>query len=204
MGPADKKKRATYQDVLDAPEYNVAEIIAGQLSLAPRPGAPHARVTTALGNVLSHFDGGGGPGGWTFLDEPELHFGDEILVPDIGAWREERMPIVPDAPFITLPPDWVCEVISESTERRDRLEKLPLYASFGIAYAWLVHPRHRSIEAFELRDGHWTIIGIHRDADRARIQPFEALELDLMRLWSKTPMPTRASDGSTYYQFEGP
>ncbi|MBA3393670.1 MAG: Uma2 family endonuclease [Deltaproteobacteria bacterium] len=204
--PADKKKLATYQDVLDAPPYTVAEIIAGELHVSPRPGTPHAVIASALGGELySPFGAGrGGPGGWTILDEPELHFRDEVVVPDLAGWREERLPIVPDEPFLTLSPDWICEVLSRSTETRDRLEKMPLYASVGIRHAWLVQAKSRSIEAFRLHDGMWLAIGVYRDAGKARIEPFDAIELDLARLWAKTPQPTRASDGATYYQFEGP
>lgn len=203
MDPADKKKRATYQDVLDAPEYKVAEIIAGELHVSPRPGAPHTRVATVIGHVLSQFDGGsGGPGGWTFLDEPELHFGDDIVIPDLAGWREARMPIVPNDPFLTIAPDWICEVISDSTEKRDRMQKMPIYARAGVDLAWLVHPKYRTIEVFRRQANSWLNLALYDDAKAARIAPFEAIELDLTRLWAKTPLPTRASDGSVYYEYE--
>ncbi|MDQ3341772.1 MAG: Uma2 family endonuclease [Myxococcota bacterium] len=204
MDPADKKKRATYQDVLDAPEHKVAEIIGGELHLSPRPGAPHARVATVIGHVLSQFDGGSaGPGGWTFLFEPELHFGDDIVIPDLAGWREARMPLVPNDPFVTLAPDWICEVISDSTEKRDRMKKMPIYATAGIDFAWLVHPKYRSIEVFRRQGDGWLTVTVHDDPARtARIMPFDAVELDLARLWAKTPLPTRASDGSMYYEYE--
>ena len=201
--PVEKKLRATYQDVLDAPESKVAEIIAGELHLSPRPGAPHARVATVVGNVLSQFDGGsGGPGGWTFLDEPELHLGDDIVIPDLAGWREARMPIVPNDPFVTLAPDWICEVISESTEKRDRMQKMPIYAAAGVDHAWLVHPKYRTIEVFRRQADKWLVVASYDDAKPARIEPFDAIELDAARLWAKTPLPTRASDGSVYYEYE--
>jgi len=196
---AQVKKRATYQDVLDAPEHLVAEIIGGELRLSPRPGGPATAVATAVADELGppFKRGRGGPGGWIILFEPELHLGEEILVPDLAGWRRERMPLVPDDAFFTLAPDWICEVLSKSTEKSDRAEKMQLYASFGVRHVWLVHPRLRTLEAFRLHDGHWLAVGVHKDLDRARVEPFDAIELDLAALWADVPMPTRAQESGS-------
>ena len=205
MDPANNKRRATYQDVIDSPEHMVAEIIGGELRLSNRPAGPAIAVASAIGEELGppFKRGRGGPGGWLILDEPELHLGDEIVVPDLAGWRRERLSIVPDAAFITVPPDWVCEVLSKSTEKTDRTEKMPLYASFGVPHAWLVHPRRRTLEAFQLRDGKWLATAVYKDTDRARIEPFDAIELDLAVLWADVPLPTRASEEPAHYAFEG-
>ena len=201
--PGKTRKRATYQDVLDAPPNKRAEIIDGVLQLSPRPGAPHIAVASAtFGELQPPFGRGrGGPGGWVFMSEPELHLGADVLVPDVAAWRQERMAVVPDAAYFTLPPDWICEVLSLSTERIDRLDKMPVYARAGIAHAWLVSPRMRSIETYRLVDGQWMTAGIHKDAERARIAPFDAIELDLAMLWAEAPLPTRASEPSAAYDW---
>src|SRR5215510_3341747 len=104
-------RRATYQDVLNTPEHIVAEVIDGVLYEFSRPRAPHAQVAMNLAAELHppFGRGRGGPGGWLFLPEPELHFGDDIVVPDIAGWRRERMPAVKDVAFLTLAPDWLCE-----------------------------------------------------------------------------------------------
>jgi Uma2 family endonuclease len=198
-----KKKRATYQDVIDAPPTMVAEIINGELRLTSRPRLPGATAASALGNELGppFWRGRGGPGGWIILDEPELHLADEILVPDLAGWRRERLPIIPDEAFITVPPDWVCEVLSKSTHRTDRAEKMPLYASFGVAYAWLVNPRDRTLEAYRLENGRWLQLAVHKDDERVRIEPFGAIELDLSVLWADVALPTRASEGSVEYEY---
>ena len=199
-----QKKRATYQDVLDAPEHMIAEIIGGELRLSPRPGGPATSVASRLFRLLGPFDGGpggpGGPGGWLILFEPELHLADEIVVPDLAAWRCERMPVVPEGAFCTVPPDWVCEVLSASTAKMDRLEKLPLYASFGIQYAWLVHPVRRTIEAFRLDNSALVASGVYRSPDRARIEPFAAIEIDLAAPWANVPLPMRTSEERGHYE----
>src|ERR1700744_4250912 len=129
------KKRATYADLLAAPENLVAEIIHGVLSTQPRPALPHTRAPSRLGAKLGGpFDlGDGGPGGWVILDEPELHLRDsDVLVPDLAGWRLRRMPRLPlEATAVELAPDWVCEVLSPSTAATDRADKLPIYAAEG-------------------------------------------------------------------------
>ena len=203
--PVDKKKRATYQDVLDAPANKVAEIVNGELRLSPHPGAPHTVVASVLGGELyAPFGRDGGPGGWILLDEPELHLGEDIVVPDLAGWRIERMPMAPDASFFTLPPDWVCEVISLSTEKHDRIDKMKIYAGAGVGSIWLVNPTRRSLEAYRLVDGNWMVVGLHKDTDRARIEPFETFELDLARLWMRSPLPTRAQEQPGHYEYDPP
>jgi len=184
-------KRATYEDVLNAPEHKVAEILDGELFLSPRPAPRHAvahsRLLGALGRPFD--DGVGGPGGWWILTEPELHFGEQVVVPDLAGWRRERLPAMPEEAFFSLAPDWVCEVLSPSTGRIDRGRKLRIYAEAGVAHAWLVNPLERTLEVLRLREGAWTIVAVCSDSDAVRIEPFEAIDLELGRLWVDPPAP---------------
>lgn len=181
------RRKATYEDVLTAPRHQVAEIIAGELRLSPRPAKPHAAAATALGEELGppFKRGRGGPGGWILLFEPELHLREDILVPDLAGWRRERLPVLTnDEPFFTLPPDWVCDVPSRATSRSDRSEKLPIYARDGVKHAWLVDPMDRTLEVLRLDGGRWSILAVHRDDEQIRAEPFDAIELDLGVLWA--------------------
>ena len=177
--------RATYQDVLDAPAHQVAEIVDGTLHTHPRSAVPHTRASSVLGRKIGapYDDEVGGPGGWWILDEPELHLGEDIVVPDLAGWRRERMPELPDAAYFTLAPDWVCEVLSPSTRRLDLQGKRPIYAREGVAHLWLVDPTDRTLEAFELRDGEWVLIACAKDDDLVSIPPFDAITFSLADLW---------------------
>ena len=183
---AERSARATYQDVLDAPAHRVAELIDGTLYTHPRPAMPHARASSALGGKIGGpFDyDAGGPGGWWIVDEPELHLGEEIVVPDLAGWRREGMPQYPDTAYVTLAPDWVCEVLSASTRKVDLLEKRPLYAREGVGHLWLVEPTDRTLEAFELHDGQWLLIASAKDDEAVSIRPFDAITFNLGDLWA--------------------
>ncbi|WP_437647789.1 Uma2 family endonuclease [Sorangium sp. So ce362] len=190
--PAEKRRRATYADLEAVPPNKVAELIGGELHVMPRPAPPHANASSGLiGEFRGPFQRGrGGPGGWWILNEPELHFPDpaaprdvEVLVPDVAGWRRERMPALPKTAHFSLAPDWVCEVLSPSTEKVDRADKMPVYAREGVQTAWLVDPIERTLEVYSLAPRGWTAVATHRGAARVRIAPFQAIELDLATLW---------------------
>ena len=181
MEPARKKSPATYADLLRVPEHLVAEIIDGDLYASPRPAPRHADASSGLGGVLrSPFDRGrGGPGGWRILDEPELHLDADVLVPDLAGWRRERLPSLPSEAYFSLPPDWVCEVLSPSTASVDRVKKLAIYAREQVTHAWLVDPIARTLEVLRLEQGRWSIVSSFADFAVVRAEPFDAIELDL-------------------------
>ena len=179
------ERRATYADLEAVPEHLVAEILHGKLVTHPRPAPPHAEVHFVLASVLGgpFREGIGGPGGWRFLTEPELHLGDDVAVPELAGWRLERMPDLPETAYIELPPDWVCEVLSPSTEKYDRGDKRQIYADAGVRHLWLVDPRVELLEVFELIDGRWTLLGTYQVDAPVRAAPFDAVEFRLGRLW---------------------
>jgi Uma2 family endonuclease len=180
------ERRASYADVLAAPPDKVAEVVEGELYVHPRPAGPHTAAATALGEELGppFKRGRGGPGGWILLNEPELHLGGDILVPDLGGWRRTTMDHVANSPYFAVRPDWVCEVLSPSTERLDRTQKLAIYAREGVGHAWLVNPLLHTLEVLRLEQRRWSIVSTHRGEESVRAEPFDAIALELGILWA--------------------
>ncbi len=178
-------RRARYEDILALPEHLTGEIIAGELHTSPRPALPHAVVASELGGELRPFGRGpGGPGGWIILHEPELHIDDDVLVPDLAGWKRERMPSEAlTASFATTVPDWVCEVLSPRTTKRDREIKAPTYARHGVEHLWLVDPIAGHVDAYARREDGWLWLGTWSDDD-AHIPPFHAIGLELRSIWA--------------------
>ena len=179
------RRRATYADLEAVPPHLVAELIDGELVTHPRPRPRHIVVGSNLGTLLNGpFDlGRGGPGGWWILAEPELHLGDDVLVPDLAGWRRDRMPKLPETAFFGLAPDWVCEIPSPSTARYDRGAKRDIYAKNGARYLWHVDPDARLLECFELRDGLWVLLKTYKDNDEIAAPPFAEVPFALGLLW---------------------
>lgn len=179
------KRSATYADIEAAPEHLVAEIIDGELMTHPRPSPRHGATASALGHELTgpFQKGQRGPGGWVFFVKPEVSLHKHLLVPDIAGWRRERLNSYPDRNFFEIAPDWICEILSGSTEKRDRTLKMRIYGEAGIPHLWLIDPRLQILEVFELHGSFWTKIGDWNSDDEVRATPFDAIAFSLADLW---------------------
>ena len=179
---------ATYADLMQVPDNMVAELVDGELVTSRRAG-PQTHAASVVGFLLGPpFDfGRGGPGGWWILFQPELHLAENVLVPDFVGWRRERMPEIPQDHVFSIVPDWICEVTSPSSGRLDRLKKMPIYAHSGVEFAWLLDPAQQTLESYERQDDRWVLLGTFGDEPLARIRPFEAIEIDLTRIFGALP-----------------
>ena len=187
-----RKRPATYADLEAVPPHMVAEILGGELVTHPRPRPRHSVASFALGGELSapfQKGGSGGPGGWIFMDEPELHLGENVVVPDLAAWRRERLPTMPEEVGITIPPDWVCEVLSRDTARIDRTIKSNIYRRVGVPHLWFLDPEYKTLEVFKHNDDHWQALKTFGGHDDVRAEPFDAISFSLGALWPYDPPP---------------
>ncbi|MGH6636553.1 MAG: Uma2 family endonuclease [Gammaproteobacteria bacterium] len=186
--PHALKPLPLYEQLLALPENLTGEILNGELYTQPRSSGRHGIAERGLNiDIGGPFDfGRGGPGGWWIVPQPEVHFvrDTEVAVPDLAGWRRERMPAIPDDHRFEVVPDWVCEILSPATAKKDRILKLPLYARHGVAHAWLVDPLARTLEAFELRGGAWLLIATLKDDDAVSVPPFDAVSFSLADLWA--------------------
>jgi Uma2 family endonuclease len=188
--PNDPSVEAAFRAV---PETMVAEILDGELHAMPRPARPHTNTASMLGGELHgpFRRGQGGPGGWVILDEPEIHLGPkpDVVVPDLAGFCRERMvdALGPsDAPaHDEITPDWVCEILSPSTEALDRGTKMRIYRREGVGHTWLINPATRTLEVYRLETGRWVLLDTFENDALVRAEPFEAIELALGVLWER-------------------
>ena len=180
------KRKAVYEDLYNLPENMTGEIIDGELIATPRPSRSHTLTTTLLGARVTppyHFGEGGGPGGWIIIIEPEIGLDGDILVPDLAGWNKNRFPTKEPHNWISVPPDWVCEVLSPGTVSKDKVVKMPIYAHHGVLHLWLIDPLEKTLEVFRLASSHWVVAGLHGGNDKVRAEPFSEIEIDLSNLW---------------------
>jgi Uma2 family endonuclease len=117
------------------------------------------------------------------LPEPELRLRGDKLSPDLAAWRIARLPVLPKTSFIQVAPDWVCEILTPSTQSIDRFTKMPAYAAAGVGSLWLLSVINHSIEAYRLGGGTYELVATHRGDRRVRVEPFAEFQLELATLW---------------------
>jgi Uma2 family endonuclease len=183
------KRTATYADLQALPPNVVGEIIGGALVTHPRPALLHAAAANALSGQLTpaHQWGKGGPGGWIFLSEPELHLGPDIVVPDLAGWKRERLPALPKTAYVETPPDWICEILSDSTVSHDRGTKRDIYARADVSYLWLLDPREKALEVFRLTAKFWLLTATFTGDADVRAVPFESTAFPLSVFWPFDP-----------------
>jgi Uma2 family endonuclease len=171
---------------MSLPEDVRAEIIHGQIVALPAPRPRHSRSQLAIGGFIGRpfdqDDGFGGPGGWWIFIEVDIQLGKHVVRPDLSGWRRERLP-EPDVRPMTVVPDWICEVLSESNEAHDRVTKRRIYAEHGVGHYWIADPEARTIEAFTLDGGRWVDAGSFDESGPARIPPFEAVEVPMAQIF---------------------
>ena len=192
MAQARKLERDLYAELEALPDNMVGEIINGALYAHPRPARGHGSAATELAtDVNASFGRGrGGPGGWKFIMEQELHLGPHVVVPDISGWKLERYPSHEQTPYTIVPPDWLCEILSPSTSKLDRLQKLKIYAEFGVPHCWYVDPTAQSLEVFVLSGTSYLVGPTFTGADPVAAPPFETHTIDLSLLWEAPAQKT--------------
>ena len=84
-----------------------------------------------------------------------------------------------------LAPDWVCEVLSPSTQSHDRVKKMRVYARESVGHVWLVDPSAQTLEVYRAANGAWLRSQIAQGHEQIRAEPFSELELDLATLWER-------------------
>ncbi|GMV18530.1 MAG: hypothetical protein AMXMBFR56_67540 [Polyangiaceae bacterium] len=190
---------ARFEDLVALGDDVRAEIVDGQVVTSPAPLPRHSRAQRALGRFIGgpydDDDGRGGPGGWWIFVEVDVELAaHDVVRPDLAGWRRERLPQPGRVRPIRVVPDWVCEVASASTAAHDRVTKRALYARHEVRHYWLVDPEARTLEALELAGDRWVELGAWDESARARVAPFQDVELEIGRLFLPRDADPEPSD----------
>lgn len=182
---AGLEKKYTYQDYLEMPDEPGCriEILDGILVKEPSPNVAHQRVSRRLQRILEDYFWQEDPEGEIFNAPLDVTFHDVTVVqPDLLYVAGTQKEIVQDT-RIDGAPVLVVEVLSPSTTRKDRLQKLQIYQKAGVTHYWLVSPEERTLECFQLRDGVYALVAGGLDDDVVEHPAFQGLSIPLSSLW---------------------
>lgn len=186
MGPAVERSRLTVEEFLSRSADERVELIRGSLVEKASPTEEHSRaqggIDRRVGERFARKPGGRWPGGWWFYVELDLRFAQEILRPDLCGFRRDRMEQRPSGRVVTTVPDWVCEVLSPSTAKTDRVEKLQTYFAAGVTHYWLLDPIEGSLEVLRRTDLAYALVQTAHRGQRLKPEPFDALEFSVDEL----------------------
>lgn len=183
---------ATWEDLQDIPEEERwHEILNGEIVERAMPSGEHGSAQGDLRALIDPFNrrpGGRSPGGWWFTVESEIRLNRHNVVrPDVAGWRRERCPDRPRGYPISLRPDWICEVLSPHHVRRDRVDKVSIYHRFEIPHYWLLDPESETLEVNRWTPAGWLLVLAARRGQTVRAEPFDALPLQVGRLFGDDP-----------------
>jgi Uma2 family endonuclease len=168
----------TLDDLLLSPEERV-ELIDGEIVRRPMARSEHGIVQGNTTTELGTFSRKSGPGGWWIITEVSVGYEPhQCPSHDIAGWRKERMPERPRG-VIEVTPDWVCEIVSPGHERKDTLTLFLLLQRYRVPFYWLIWPEDRVLIAHQLDGDSYRVVKTISGQSRARIPPFDSVELDL-------------------------
>lgn len=176
------RPKASFADLEALGDDVSAEIIHGTIVEKANPTMEHGRSQLATGGVLRRrFDRGSGgrwPGGWWFGSEVEVEYEThEVYRHDLVGWRRDRVPEFPRGWPVRVRPDWVCEMLSPSNEKRDLIDKMRVLHVAGVPHYWIGNPQDKTLVVHRWEPKGYLIVLTAASGDVVRAEPFEAVEL---------------------------
>ena len=182
----DAKKLATVEDLLSIPEDQRAELINGELIHHGQASFRHGQAQRSLGVVLDPFGrkgGGDGPGGWWIVTEAGVRYSPYTACRhDLAGWKRTRLPVPPDEEYVSVTPDWVCEILSPSNRSNDLVRKKAVLHQAQVPHYWIVDPTDKTISVHRWAEAGYINVANCLAGERARLEPFEAIEVDISYL----------------------
>src|SRR5579859_8063033 len=150
---ASTDPRVTFAELQQWPDDGRRyELYGGEVIVVPSPFPRHQRVTMHLGEILAEYEHV--HGGLVFDNPIDIVFTEHnVAQPDLVYFRPERRHVVHDWEATRAAPDLAVEVLSRSTEARDRGRKMEMFARFGITEYWIVDPKQNTLEIYVLASG---------------------------------------------------
>lgn len=180
----EKNRPATFADLLKLGDAVRAEVIHGDIVEKASPTAEHGVAQRGIAGFVGrrfHRRGGGRwPGGWWIATEVDVEYrAHELCRHDVVGWRRDRVSECPKGRPVRIRPDWVCEILSPSNEKRDLVDKMHVLREAGVPHYWIVNPEEKVLVVHRLDDRGWVVVLSASEGETVRAEPFEAVELSV-------------------------
>jgi Uma2 family endonuclease len=175
--------RVSFAELSEWPEDGRRyELYDGEVIVVPAPFPRHQRVAVHIGQILADYERS--TGGIMFSVPIDIVFTEfDVLQPDAVFFRQERRHLIKDWEATRIPPDLAVEVLSRSTEKRDRGRKMELLARYGVPEYWIVDPVRSVLEIYQLQDGKYQLSGAYKGHERVSSPGLEGLTFDVQRIF---------------------
>jgi len=187
--PSKSDGEATVEDYRALDDGERYELIRGNLVVTPAPSFEHQVVAHELVRRIGSHVRDGDLGYCVEAPVDVVLSDDTVLQPDLLFVSHERFSDVYDGHGLSGAPDLVVEILSPGTVKRDRIEKMDLYADAGVPWLLLVDPGERFVEVFELdaASGTYRREGRASDDESLSCGLFPDLRIDLAEVWFDPP-----------------
>jgi Uma2 family endonuclease len=181
MAAAPKVTGATFADLARLGDVR-AEIIHGSIIEKASPSFPHSDAQAALAEFTRRRyhrrPGGRWPGGWWIGTEVDVEYAPrELFCHDVAGWRRERVPERPQRRPVRIHPDWVCEILSPSNEKRDLVDKMRVLREAGVPHYWILNPDEKVLVVHRLHPDGYLVALTASTGETVRAEPFDAVDL---------------------------
>jgi Uma2 family endonuclease len=146
-------------------------------------------IIGALAGPFHRRPGVGGPGGWWIAPEAEVAYPGWTFLHDLAGWNRHGRSTKPSGRPVRERPDWVCEILSRN-RKLDTVTKFDILGRAGVRHYWLVDLDARELVVFRLEPAGWIRVGAFlalEPGQRARIEPFDAVEIEVAVLFGEDP-----------------
>ncbi|ALX50032.1 Uma2 family endonuclease [Lentibacillus amyloliquefaciens] len=180
-----KETNLTYDDYASIDDGNRYELVEGQLELmSPAPSVTHQMISSQMQKKITESC----ESDFFILNAPiDVILADnEVRQPDLVLIHRKRLNILSNRGVIG-PPDLVVEILSPSTLKRDKIDKLNTYANFGIPEYWIVEPKVGTLEQYSLHDDQYRLIDIFQDSEPVTSPDIPCISFTMAGIMERIP-----------------
>lgn len=153
--PLPSEKRYTVDDIYALPEGQRAELIDGQLFYMAPPARKHQDIVVELSSIIKDYIRNHAGECKVYPAPFAVFLGTKEGDENRSDYVEPDISVICDRGKLNEKgclgaPDWIVEVVSPSSRKRDYYQKLALYQTNGVREYWIVDPDKKLVIVYDL------------------------------------------------------